>query len=103
MTDKIIERLEELKTIQNYSAKRQIIQDCIDIVKQISEEGGWIKCSDRMPNTNGEYLVTYKWLNCYYTKHINFENLKTKGKWKSKENIIAWKEKEKPYKEAHNK
>ena len=34
---------------------------CIEIVKEVAEEynGGWIACSERLPEESGYYLVTY--------------------------------------------
>ena len=34
---------------------------CIEIVKEVAEEynGGWIPCSERLPEESGYYLVTY--------------------------------------------
>ena len=73
--EKILERLEEensrLKTLRNTCialSDKEVccIEDkaynfCKQIVQEVAEEynGGWIPCSERLPEESGYYLVTY--------------------------------------------
>lgn len=69
MIDKITERLRDKhKTVSmcitsSYcEAYNEAINDAIDIVKQVAEEhnDGWIKCSDRLPEKDGEHFLVWR-------------------------------------------
>ena len=69
--EKILERLIlESSSCKVYKLIKPNIEDvaefnaykkCIEIVKEVAEEynGGWIPCSERLPEESGYYLVTY--------------------------------------------
>lgn len=67
--EKILERLEEAKNfeylngVKRFSKKeRNAFDDAKQIVQEVVEEynGGWIACSESLPEETGEYLVTSK-------------------------------------------
>ena len=64
--EKIIEKLEEQKSdLTSWAedeAYKLAIERSIEIVKQESEQynGGWISCSERLPEKEGSYLVVGK-------------------------------------------
>ena len=77
MFEKILERLEELKEYdlcngmlcmdceEKYGGDgcgtRQqslAIDECKAIVQEVAKDGGWIPCSERLPEENGRFLVT---------------------------------------------
>ena len=69
--EKILERLIlESSSCKVYKLIKPNIEDvaefnaykkCIEIVQEVAEEynGGWIPCSERLPEESGYYLVTY--------------------------------------------
>ena len=66
--EKILERLEELheRYINQYGViggnpMAFSMKECMEIVQEVAEEykGGWIPCSERLPEESGYYLVTY--------------------------------------------
>ena len=68
--EKIFERLEDTKDIEHDDSVAEVVSTRIwnkaihrakQIVKEVSEEynGGWIACSERLPEESGYYLVTY--------------------------------------------
>ena len=66
--EKILERLEELheRYINQYGViggnpMAFSVKECMEIVQEVAEEykGGWIPCSERLPENGGYYLVTY--------------------------------------------
>ena len=63
--EKIIERLEEVKCRSkrhyNYGEEASY-RNAIEIVNQVASEygGGWIPCSERLPEEDGFYNVTVK-------------------------------------------
>ncbi len=54
----------------------------------------WVKCSERMPEAIGEYLVAYKWMNRWiYQKVITFAHLSeytNEMGWNSNLEITHW-------------
>ena len=81
-----------------------------------SAEADWIPCSERLPNEDGRYLVTYplfvrkdKWVNVLWYGKPSMPNIKVKGKcWYRSDDeygdvvyddVIAWQELPKPYRE----
>lgn len=56
----------------------------------------WIPCSERLPETNGDYLVTFRYLIFYPVEVCEFKN----GKWDSgMYDVVAWMFVPEPYKE----
>ena len=57
--DKVVEELQmEMKASSGYSAERvSAFSRAIEIVKQEAEQynNGWISCSERLPNQDGEF------------------------------------------------
>ena len=103
--EKILERLEadEKHTFDGCINKRYAKQ----IVQEVAEEynGGWIPCSERLPEKNGMYLCTQNSYDLATNKNIirvstelvEFYN----GKWRRAKNLVIthWKPKPEPYKE----
>ena len=109
--DKLIERLEEAKA----KAKPWDFGGvclAISIVNQLAEEykGGWIPCSERLPEEAGDYLVTqyaeksiFDYCDAYRVSIIFFDD--KNGWWDDIDNscgwnIIAWKALPAPYTEV---
>jgi hypothetical protein len=63
--DKLIERLEEEKKYCSYNPqiRDEAINKSISIVNQLAEEykGGWIPCSERLPETDDYVLCWYEY------------------------------------------
>ena len=63
--EKILERLEEMRRKSCIPDIKEYCQTTISraeaIVQEVAEEynGGWIPCSERLPEESGYYLVTY--------------------------------------------
>ena len=110
MIDKIIKRLESSNVFMKCRTNPLLVkQVCIDIVKQVAEEGGWIKCSDRLPikridenDCNVEFNVMIKGAVAPTTLSINGT-----GEWFDdnshthfKYDVIAWQPLPKPFKES---
>lgn len=124
--NKILERLEELKEYdlcngmlcsnceEKYGGDgcgvRQqdlAIDECKAIIQEVAEEykGGWIACSERLPEESGEYLVTSK---IYFVPdHVdeidNYVGVKIshysiRYGWLDDE-VMAWQPLPEPYKE----
>lgn len=111
--EKILDRLEEWKEQSNYDeddyylGKYTAFNQAIDIVQEVAEEynGGWIPCSERLPENdsicivtveypNNETVVDYGWFDrigiCWY---VGMQEFRTS-------NIIAWQPLPEPYKES---
>ena len=116
--EKIIEKLEgKAKFHMEFSKAKNIIrenrvehlkqfscyQDAIEIVKQAEAEckGGWIPCSERVPNNYQIHEVTAKYNETVYTEFAYYDGVKDEW-WKHDDdelvNVIAWKENSEPYK-----
>ena len=112
--EKILERLIlESSSCKVYKLIKPNIEDvsefnaykkCIEIVKEVAEEykGGWIPCSERLPEENQEVI-----LQDFYG-NITIEKMKTndgaKGFsdgnwWSSANNYVAWQPLPEPHKE----
>ena len=114
--EKILERLEELQnnllaqTEGDVNLQVGVINGVMyskKIVKEVAEEynGGWISCSDRLPEKNGMYLCTQ---NSYdLTTNKNIIRVSTElvefynGKWRRAKNLVVthWQPLPKPFKE----
>ena len=98
--DKLIERLEELKTdaIDKWDggASHRAYSKSIEIVNELAEEykGGWISVNERLPKKKTWVLVTRK------SGVVDIEMLSTNG-WISKiDEVIAWMPLPAPYTEG---
>ena len=120
--EKILDRLEELRQNQikelcehkDFTSEMQsmrghnILQDAKKVVQEVAEEynGGWIACSERLPEKNGMYLCTQNSYDLATNKNIirvstelvEFYN----GKWRRAKNLVVthWQPLPKPYKES---
>ena len=77
--------------------------NAISIVKELAEEhkGGWIPCSERLPDTDGWYYTTEKYGKVVESGMCKFQN----GKWEhcdSDITTIAWQCRPQPYKEMED-
>ena len=98
--DKLIERLGEKRNekyingVSKFPSREQKVFDIAEtIVNQLAEEynNGWIPCSERLPESDGQYLVTIKKSNevtildfdTYNNEWTNFECITV-------HNVIAW-------------
>ena len=83
------------------------IKEMLEIVQETAEEynGGWIACSERLPEKNGMYLCTQnrydlatnKKIIRVSTELVEFYN----GEWRRAKNLVIthWQQKPEPYKE----
>lgn len=75
------------------------IKNCEEIIKLIKEQPRWIPCSERLPEENGNYLVTVEANDG--TASIKFQMVDHYGpKWLHEgkhEKVIAWMPLPEPY------
>lgn len=114
--DKVVEELERIRAKETCNKEKCdtkeicricVVDDAIEIVKQVAEEynGGWIPCSERLPEDdsictvtveypNNETVVDYGWFDrknvCWF---VGMQEFRTS-------NIIAWQPLPEPYKEC---
>ena len=106
--EKILERLETADSVKVFgslnSGNRLIpVQDAKQIVQEVAEEynGGWIPCSERLPEECTEVLVSVKEIDdSFYTRTSWVQD----GVWVIKKTplqptVIAWQPLPEPYKE----
>ena len=127
MIEKILERLEEEREIAyadfyEYLMKYELDKDFDEdddwfykglirakkIVQELAKDGGWIPCSERLPEISNSYLVTKMCENdenpIYETAHEIFWTID--GKWDCERDeycewkVIAWQNKLAPYKKG---
>ena len=112
--EKILERLEEAKNfeylngVKRFSKKERIAFDnAKEIVQEVAEEykGGWIACSEKLPELRQDVLVTVKYtgfmgMHGYWIKtgHMEAEN-DWWGDCAGGE-VIAWQPLPEPFKEC---
>ena len=99
--EKILKRLEEAKNfeylngVKRFSKKERIAFDnAKEIVQEVAEEykGGWIACSERLPDKNGMYICTQNTYDLETNKKIikistelvEFYN----GKWRRAKSLV---------------
>lgn len=126
--EKLIGRLEERKThfgtlvvvgkddlVLNYNlGKMHSLEDAIEIVNQLAEEhkGGWIPCSERLPEEDvedvlvwfeyfryGEYNGLYQRMGISYTFKGDWSGFVNGQSGWSQLRILAWQPLPEPYKE----
>ena len=78
------------------------INPIVDSLSLFTEEENWIPCSQELPDTPGEYLVTYHpchWDDVKPEIKVGFDSFRGKTTWaKNKyQKVIAWKPKPEPY------
>ena len=108
--EKILERLETADSVKVFgslnSGNRLIpVQDAKQIVQEVAEEynGGWIPCSERLPEECTEVLVSVKEIDdSFYTRTSWVQD----GVWVIKKTplqptVISWQPLPKPYKEEN--
>lgn len=81
---------------------------CIEIVKEVAEEynGGWIPCSERLPEEYGEYLVW--WTDITRGQYYEIVEYESDNGWigeipqafEGKYSVIAWQPLPEPFKEC---
>ena len=87
-----VERIGSLDT----DADREYARSIIDALP--SAEAEWIPCSERLPSERGWYLITVKGTNCFTDMDYYYGN----SEWdevSSKQKVIAWMPRPKPYRE----
>ena len=99
------ETTEYIKTIRHIMALSldtmtdEEINDCEEIIKLIKDQPRWIPCSERLPEKNGNYLVTVEANDG--TASIKFQMVDHYGpKWLHEgehEKVIAWMPLPEPY------
>ena len=101
--DEIIMRLVMIST--DKSLPESFVPRLDSIINSLSliiEEEDWIPCSEQLPDTPGEYLVSYH--PCYWDRvesviKVGFDSFRGKSSWaKNKfQKVIAWRPKPEPF------
>ena len=117
MIEKILERLEEYKYTHLVERDKERLEHCTEndraehcegidcfwcvwdkatsIVQEVAKDGGWIPCSERLPDKEGTYLVTLKkWETITFAR---FTDIKTNPHFNAL--VIAWMPLPQPYTE----
>ena len=114
--EKILERLEATNDIEQDDSVAEIVSTRIwnkaihrakQIVKEVAEEynGGWISCSERLPEKNGMYLCTQNRYDLATNKKIIRVSTELvefyDGKWRRAKNLVIthWQPLPEPFKE----
>ena len=96
-----IKKLEKsAPTAQHLSA----IFDCEDAIVALPSAQQWIPCKERLPEYDGEYMVTKKtfgW-NCEEYAETDIARYEKKNGWHKADQVIAWMPLPEPYKEHAN-
>ena len=112
--DNILERLEELheRYVNQYGVvggnpMAFSVKECMLIVQEVAEEhnGGWIACSERLPEEYGDYLVW--WTDITRNQYYEIVEYEPTNGWigeipqavEGKYSIIAWQPLPEPFKE----
>ena len=86
-------------------ATQLAFDDAKNIVQEVAEEynGGWIPCSERLPDIEADVLLTLRSLDIYTGFRANadgyFHVHGTDNKYIPFENVIAWQQLPEPFKE----
>jgi len=98
--EKLIGRLEEEKKYCSYNPKirDEAINKAIEIVNELVEEynGGWIPCSERLPESEHKYLICDDKGNVYTSTYYNNRWLVTIAT----DEVLAWQPLPEPYKKS---
>lgn len=84
-----------------WRSAKKIKEGLRDIIQRQPQIGGWIPCSERLPNESGSYLVTtYSNGISQYISDIDYfvYNGMPDGYWVNGEDVIAWQSLPKAYK-----
>ena len=78
------------------------VKPIVDSLSLLIETDDWTPCSEGLPKTAGEYLVTYhpcRWDRVNSKIKVGFDSFRGKTTWaKNKyQKVVAWKEKPDPY------
>lgn len=97
--EKLIKRLDEhCKTDCNGFCSTCDFKETFQIVKDLAEEhkGGWIPCSERLPDKSGNYIVCNKHSEIWVANWFDntWWGIEKKCRWG---NIIAWQPLPEPY------
>ena len=76
--------------------------ESLSSLSELIEDDSWTPCSEGLPKTAGEYLVTYhtrRWEWVDSKIKVGFDSFRGKTTWaKNKyQKVVAWKEKPDPY------
>ena len=85
-----------------------VAENAIEIVQEVAEEynGGWIPCSERLPEKNGMYLCTQNSYDLATNKNIIRVSTELvefyDGKWRRAKNLVIthWQPLPEPFKEC---
>ena len=113
MVNRILERLEEYKYSHLVEHDSESIEHCkeqekscegsvcllciwdkaIEIVQEVAKDGGWIPCSERLPEESGEYYtyIYYDGHYMYSIDEIDCDGIIKKWDCSCDCRIIAWK------------
>ena len=116
MIEKILERLEARQAYcaiiadlddEYYDGKATAFNEAIEIVQEVAKDGGWIPCSERLPEKSGKYLVTQERYRIDDREHVRPMAIETDyvefsavhKEWQRANffNIIAWQPLPAPY------
>lgn len=119
--EKILERLDEASVLRanskeyfnnpqngEYVDDVVLMKDAIKIVNEVAEEynGGWIPCSERLPEAGKRYLVSAIWKDKDFEKSAVYDAVYgSDGLWHSYNyepvsyKVIAWQPLPEPFKE----
>lgn len=84
----------------------KVLEEVIEMVKEQPKAGGWIPCSERLPDESGAYMATIqgsriRYVGAKWFAHTG-DDYPNKSKWCDLckyEEVIAWQPLPKPYKE----
>ena len=98
---------DETENIKKLDNRAKGIEQAISIVQEVAEEykGGWIPCSERMPEEYGEYLIW--WTDITGNQYYEITEYEPDYGWigdipqavKGEYNVIAWQPLPEPYTE----
>ena len=108
--EKILKRLEESYincSNEGHYKFNTAIDKAKEIVQEVAEEynGGWIPCSERLPEKNGMYLCTQNTYDLATNKNIIRVSTELvefyDGKWRRAKNLVIthWQPLQEPFKE----
>ena len=104
--EKILDRLRNAVDKECASSVQKVrLCDAVQIVQKVAEEcnGGWIPCSERLPDIEADVLLTLRSLDIYTGFRANadgyFHVHGTDNKYIPFENVIAWQQLPEPFKE----
>lgn len=111
--EKILDMLEDTKDIEHDDSVAEVVSTRIwnkaihrakQIVNEVAEEynGGWIPCSDRLPEENQEVMLQDFYGNITIEKmetNDGLEGFSDGDWWSSANNYVAWQPLPEPFKE----